>query len=103
MEYKIEEIKDEIKEGNCQLVDVREEVEWDEGHLKDATLFSLSSIQAGEDLPGSLDKSKKTYLHCRSGARVKAAEPLLIEMGFTNIIPLQEGFDELVDEDFEEA
>ena len=43
----------------------------------------------------------KTYLHCRSGQRVHMAAPLLEDLGIGEVIPLDEGFVELVTEGFE--
>jgi len=102
MSYDLSKIEEEVKAGTAKLLDVREQDEWDAGHLKNAELLQLSLIQNGE-IPESLDKSLKTYLHCRSGQRVHMAAPLLTQEGFSEVIPLSEGFDSLVEEGYEEA
>ena len=61
----------------------------------------LSELKAGA--PVSHDKTKKTYLHCRSGKRVMTARPLLEGMGFTDVTDLREGFDALAKAGFERA
>lgn len=102
MSYDLDTIKKELASGDAQLFDVREQEEWDAGHLKDAALVPLSSLNEGACLV-DLDKSKKVYLHCRSGQRVLSAAPILEDLGFDSVTPLGEGFDALVSEGFEEA
>ena len=104
MQEKFKNIQDEIINGKAQLFDVREQDEWDAGHLKIAHFVALSELREGEEPSNDFDRSKKTYLHCRSGGRVLAAEPILTnDFDFENVIPLAEGFSTLLDEGFEEA
>lgn len=100
MEPHLEKMLAELKEGKAQLFDVREIEEWEMGHLKNAQLVPLSTLMSGK-LPEEFNKNIHTYLHCRSGNRVHAAAPILQDMGFKNIIPLNEGFAELVEEGME--
>lgn len=102
MTDKIKKIVDELEAQEAQLFDVREEDEWRAGHLVQAELVPLSGLQYGQ-LPREYDKSKKTYLHCRSGVRVYSAAPILEHLGFENVIPLNEGFIELLREGVERA
>ena len=95
-------LQQELEAGTAQLVDVREQAEWDAGHLKSAKLSPLSDLESGE-FHKELDKNLKTYLHCRSGNRVHMAAPIMEDLGFETVIPLSEGFDELVGEGFEEG
>lgn len=62
-----------------RLLDVREQHEYDEVHVKGAELFPLSRLQAG-DLPPKDDR--ELYVICRSGARSQAAAQLLESNGF---------------------
>lgn len=101
MSYDLSKIEAEVQAGEARLFDVREQDEWDAGHLKHATLVPLSGIQGGEYPEENQDV--KTYLHCRSGQRVFMAAPLLEQAGFSNVIPLNEGFESLLEEGFEEA
>jgi len=89
-----DELMEQLRNGTAQIFDVREQDEWDEGHLSDAKLVPLSELHAGLE-PENADPSKKTYLYCRSGNRVHMAAPLLQQMGFNAVIPLNEGFEEL--------
>ena len=102
MKKELEKIKKEIEEGTAVLFDVREKEEWDGGHLKFADFIPLSQLKEGI-APQGKDFSKKTYIHCRSGKRVLMAKPLLKTMGFENIIGLNEGYAELVENEFQTA
>lgn len=96
----LEELKKELLNNEIQLFDIREKDEWDEGHLKAASFVPLSELRVGLE-PEDKDLSQKTYLYCRSGQRVHVAKPLLEEMGFENVIALNEGFEELSSIGFE--
>jgi rhodanese-related sulfurtransferase len=96
------QLKQELVSGTAQLLDVRELDEWNEGHLTEAKLVPLSDLKEFKE-PEGYDMNKKTYLHCRSGGRVQIAAPILEDMGFTEVIPLDEGFAELVSEGFVEV
>lgn len=104
MQEHLKEMLEEVNSGKAVLFDVREIDEWEEGHLTLAKWVPLSTLRNYE-LPEGMefDKSVKTYLHCRSGQRVQMAAPILEEIGFDDVIPLSEGFDELVDEGLQEA
>lgn len=93
----------EIENGTAQLLDVREQDEWDAGHLKLAQLVPLSMLRTMEEPDESVSRTLKTYLHCRSGARVQVAAPLLNDMGFDDVIPLSQGFGELLSLGLEQA
>ena len=98
----LDTIKQELKTNQAQLLDVREQDEWNEGHLKQAQLVALSQLSEGHEFK-SIDREKKTYIHCRSGNRVQMAAPILNGLGFENLTSLQEGFDELAENGFEVA
>ena len=90
-------MREQLAAGQAHLLDVREPNEWQTGHLADATLVPLSTLQGGQR-PAALADVKagaKIYLHCRSGRRVQTAAPLLRQHGFDDVTPLDEGFDEL--------
>ncbi len=98
----LDDVKKEVAEGTAQLVDVREQQEWNEGHVVNATLAPLTQLE-NDTIPENLDKNKKTYLYCRSGNRVYMAQPIFEEHGFEDVQPLDEGYMQLVDEGFESA
>ena len=95
-------VKENIKAEKALLLDVREQKEWDAGHLRAARLVPLSELsEAGEKTQGmkAIDKEKILYLHCRSGRRVLKAAELLKAMGY-DARPLKWGFEALLDEGF---
>lgn len=66
------------------IVDVREQYEYDAGHIEGAVLVPVGSIEelASELLP---DKDMTLLLYCRSGNRSAQAAAKLLEMGYSNI------------------
>ena len=66
------------------ILDVREQDEFDEGHIKGAILIPYTEIEnkAEEILP---DKNAQILVYCRSGRRSKNASESLAKLGYTNI------------------
>ncbi len=65
------------------ILDVREQEEFDEGHIKGAILLPYTEIneKAESILP---DKDKLILVYCRSGRRSKIAAESLAALGYTN-------------------
>jgi rhodanese-related sulfurtransferase len=97
----LETVKNNLELKKAILVDVREQDEWDEGHLKPARLIPLSKIQEGLK-PDALPKDKIIYLHCRSGRRSLIAQELLKKEGY-DVRSLKQGYEELLKAGFEKA
>ena len=74
----------DLKE-DCILIGVREQEEYNEGHIKGAILIPYTEIEskAPEMLP---DKNKRILVYCRSGRRSKIAAQMLAELGYTNVL-----------------
>ena len=66
------------------ILDTREQDEFDEGHIPNATLIPYTEIEnkAEEMLP---DKDKLILVYCRSGRRSKIAAESLAKLGYTNV------------------
>ena len=66
------------------ILDVREQEEYDAGHIPGAILIPYTQIKekANEMLP---DKNQLILVYCRSGRRSKIAAEALVELGYTNI------------------
>lgn len=66
------------------ILDVREQEEYDQGHIPGAILLPLGTIadQAHTVLP---EKDQLLLVYCRSGRRSKQAAEILVEQGYTNI------------------
>ena len=95
----LQAIYKKISQGYAQLIDIREQEEWNEFHFKKAILFPLSKLK--ENKIPQLDKDTEIYVHCRSGKRVLVAEQILKDNGFSNITPLEKGLIELHTAGFE--
>jgi hydroxyacylglutathione hydrolase len=65
--------------GDGVVVDVRNESEWNAGHLKGATFAPHTRLTEYLD---KLPKDKKLYVHCQSGARSAVASALLQSHGY---------------------
>ena len=66
------------------ILDVREQDEFDEGHISGAILIPYTEIEnkAEEMLP---DKDKLILVYCRSGRRSKIAAESLAKLGYANV------------------
>ncbi|MEZ6053297.1 MAG: rhodanese-like domain-containing protein [Planctomycetaceae bacterium] len=97
-------VKQNIIDEKAVLVDVREEKEWDSGHIDGATFLPLSSLRDGvtDDELKALPKDKILYLHCRSGQRCLVAGEILSKYGF-NIRVLKPGYEDLISAGFPKA
>ena len=73
----------ESEEGYI-ILDVREQDEFDAGHIPGAILIPYTQIdeKAKDMLP---DKDQLILVYCRSGRRSKIAADSLVELGYTNI------------------
>jgi phage shock protein E len=99
----IAQVKADVTAGTAVLVDVREQAEWDDGHLKAAQLVPLSLLSKdGAAVPATLPKDKPIYLHCRSGGRCLKAAGILKAKGY-DARPLEQGYGQLVKDGFEKA
>ncbi len=63
----LSELKQGLADGSIILVDVREAVEWQAGHIHGALFNPLSTFDP-KALPASVP-GKRVVLHCRSGKR----------------------------------
>ena len=67
------------------ILDVREQDEYDSGHIPGAVLLPVGTIDettAAEVIP---EKDSTVLVYCRSGNRSKTASAALAELGYTNI------------------
>ncbi len=70
------------KTETYQLIDVRQPVEYQEGHLPGANLVPLNLLMSGG---GDLSSEKPTIVYCRSGGRSQAASQWLAGQGFKEV------------------
>lgn len=108
------EVRERLDGEEAVLVDVREQSEWDKGHLAGAVLLPLSELsrwkkqgskpQAAARLRERLPEDRETiiYCHCASGVRVLPACEILREWGY-DVRPLKAGFADLAKAGFRVA
>lgn len=75
-----------------QLVDVRTEEEFSEGHIENALNYNVNNTDFKTQVT-ALDKTKPVYIYCKSGKRSAKAATQLKDMGFTTIYDLDGGFE----------
>ena len=73
------------------LLDVREQEEWQEGHLPGAVHVSRGNLESRVEavIP---DKSREIIVYCAVGARSAFAAKSLIELGYDNVASMAGGF-----------
>jgi len=101
----LETVQKNLQDKKAILLDVREQNEWDAGHLKAARLMPLSKLRAGADpqtLVKEIDKETILYCHCRSGGRALVVSGILKKLGY-DIRPLKQGYADLVTAGFVKA
>ena len=71
-----------------RVIDVREQSEWDAGHVAGATLLPLGEVpeRIAEVAP---EKDAPLLLHCAVGGRSARAAGRLAEMGYTNLVSMK--------------
>ena len=80
-----EEAKEMMDSQNVIILDVREQDEYDSGHISGAVLLPVGTIDettAAEVIP---EKDSTVLVYCRSGNRSKTASSALADLGYTNI------------------
>lgn len=80
-----EEAKEMMDSQEVLILDVREQDEYDSGHIPGAVLLPVGSIteeSAAEVIP---EKDATVLVYCRSGNRSKTAAKTLAELGYTGI------------------
>jgi hydroxyacylglutathione hydrolase len=76
------------------VLDVRKEIEYADGHVKDAILLPLETLSD----PGAmaeLDDQHNYYVHCAGGYRSVIAASLLKRQGIHNLYNVQGGFSQI--------
>ena len=80
-----DEAKAIMESEDCLILDVREEEEYKEGHIKDAKLLALSTLNEMTAKAVIPTKDTKLLVYCRSGRRSLKAADRLATFGYTDI------------------
>lgn len=86
-----EELQQKLELENIVLVDVREEEEYDEGHIPDATLIPLGQLA---NRYHELEKEEIIFVICHSGGRSAMACHFLQQQGYENVVNVVQGMSE---------
>lgn len=80
-----EEAKKMMDTQEVVILDVREQDEYDSGHIPGAVLLPVGTID--EDTAATVIPAKDAtvLVYCRSGNRSKTASSALAELGYTNV------------------
>ena len=83
-----------IKAGDITLLDVREKIENDAGHIEGAEHISRGVLEMRiENNPAFKDRGAAILVYCKSGGRSALAATTLQDMGYSNTYSLEGGFD----------
>ena len=81
-----EEAKSMMEEQpDAVILDVREQDEYDAGHIPGAVLLPVGTINEETAASAILEKDTVVLVYCRSGNRSKTASQALADLGYTQI------------------
>jgi sulfur-carrier protein adenylyltransferase/sulfurtransferase len=85
-----EKAREEITHGEAELIDVREQHEWDEAHLDGATHVPQAELveRIDELVP---DSSRRIILYCRTDNRSARSADALNDLGYDNVAVMRGG------------
>ena len=87
-DLKIDDIKKLIDEGGREVVDVREDWEWNKGHVPGARHVVLSSILAN---PNGHAFKDGTIFVCQIGERSAVASEMAVALGVKDVVNFRGG------------
>ena len=73
------------EQPDAVILDVREQDEYDAGHIPGAVLLSVGTIDEETAASAILEKDTVVLVYCRSGNRSKTASQALADLGYTQI------------------
>jgi adenylyltransferase/sulfurtransferase len=83
------ELQGRLSRGEeLQLIDVREEFEWDIARIPGARLVPLATLP---DVVDTLDRRREVVVYCKGGSRSRAAATHLADAGFPRVTNLTGG------------
>ena len=81
-----EEAKSMMEEQpDAVILDVREQDEYNAGHIPDAVLLPVGTINEETAASAIPEKDTVALVYCRSGNRSKTASQALVDLGYTQI------------------
>jgi rhodanese-related sulfurtransferase len=105
----LDQIKAKVASRTAILVDVREQNEWDRGHIRGAVLLPLSQLSVWErdglkedekqSLAKALPRGSVVYCHCARGGRAVPGSDVLRKLGY-DARALKPGYSALLEAGF---
>lgn len=93
-ETNIEQVKNWLDNDEpMMLIDVRERIEWDNGHIPGAIFLSKGIIERDIEAIAP-DTDTKLVLYCGGGYRSALAASALQQMGYSDVISMDGGYRE---------
>jgi rhodanese-related sulfurtransferase len=89
-----EQAAEALADGSAEVIDVREQYEWDAGHIEGVRHIVLGSLQGAAD---SIDRDRHVIFQCKSGARSTMAAQAFRSAGY-RAFNLDGGIDQWVAE-----
>ena len=80
-----EEAKKMMDTQEVIVLDVREQDEFDAGHIHGAVLLPVGTITKATAASVIQEPDSVVLIYCRSGNRSKAASKALVELGYTSV------------------
>jgi sulfur-carrier protein adenylyltransferase/sulfurtransferase len=90
-EVDAERARDLIENADPVLVDIREQNEWDEGHIPGAVHIPRGHLESRIERTAP-DHGRQVVLYCSAGNRSAFAAKTLEEMGYEDVVSLADGF-----------
>ena len=95
-EVSVDETREALRTRRTRVIDVREDNEWNEAHIKGAEHLGKGIIERDIET-FSPDKSSGLILYCGGGFRAALAADSLQRMGYTNVRSMAGGWRAWID------
>ncbi|HEV3306644.1 MAG TPA: rhodanese-like domain-containing protein [Candidatus Sulfotelmatobacter sp.] len=86
----VEDLSQRLRGEEIQVLDVRREREWEDGHIEGASWWPLDNFKVS---PPEIDRNIPIAVHCKGGYRSLIACSLLQRAGFQKVVNVVGGFD----------
>jgi rhodanese-related sulfurtransferase len=78
-DYNPQQVKELLEQGEIELIDVREALEWEVGRIAGARHLPLGEISAQAE---TISREREVVFYCRSGARSAMATEAFSQAGW---------------------
>jgi rhodanese-related sulfurtransferase len=101
IDIEVDELAMDIKhDPNLVILDVRKEVEYGDGHIKNALNLPLSDMTDVAQI-ANFEDEQNLYLHCAGGYRSVIAASLMKRQGYHNLRNVLGGWNKIKEENIE--